>query len=151
MPVVSEGISGRCELCSHGRGIALAKKFTFSMRSRSNVRYAVGTYGKWNSARRSGTRHNTPAQAQGWRSSNPIGLLAQHRFFVEGKNDTKTELKESFWNSRAEFKDTEPEQQARIWGRGIITDKNAGRERVYERFFVGTKTQFADSIRGWTR
>jgi uncharacterized protein DUF6843 len=84
-------------------------------------------------------------------SSDPIDLLAQHRFFVEGKNDTKTELNESFWNGRAEFKDTEPEQQARIWGRGLIVEKNAGRERVYERFFVGTKTQFADSIRDWGR
>jgi hypothetical protein len=83
--------------------------------------------------------------------SNPFDLLAQHRFFVEGKNGTKIELKESFWNGRAEFKDTDPEQQARVWGRGIITEKNAGRERVYERFFVGTKMQFADSSRGWTR
>jgi hypothetical protein len=84
-------------------------------------------------------------------TSNPFSLSAQHRFFVEGKNDTKTEQKESFWNGRAEFKDNEPEQQARIWGRGVITEKDAGRERVYERIFVGTKTQFADSIRGWTR
>jgi hypothetical protein len=84
-------------------------------------------------------------------SSSPTELLARDRFLVEGKNGTTIELKESLWNGRAEVKDTEPEQQARIWGRGIITEKNAGRERVYERFFVGTKTQFADSIRTWTR
>jgi hypothetical protein len=83
-------------------------------------------------------------------SSNPIDLLAQHRFSM-GENEAGTELKESFWNGRTAFKETGTEGEPRIWGRGVIIEENGGRERVYERFFVGTKAQFADSIRGWTR
>jgi hypothetical protein len=83
-------------------------------------------------------------------SSTPIDLLGQHRFFI-GENEADPELKESFWNGRAEFKETGTEGEPRIWGRGIITEASGGSERVYERFFVGNKAQFADSIRGWTR
>jgi len=81
-------------------------------------------------------------------SSNPIDLLAEHRFFLREK-ERDTELQENkFWDGRTEFKETAAEAEPRIWGRGIVIDEH---KRVYERFFVGTKEQFADSIRDWTR
>jgi len=82
-------------------------------------------------------------------SSNPIDLLAEHRFYVRDKG-ADTELKENkFWNAKREFKETGAEAEPRVWGRGITVEQNGGRELVWERFFVGTKAQFADSIRSW--